>query len=186
MGLIAAFMSFLLLLPVTSTAEPNCVGNGTKGLASIRSDGRTYVAVWNQTDRNNRLDIYDSLGCTNRIAEFSDNGVWWQSISAIPDGALLGFQVRSTAGEGWFGSTKLFLYDGHTFVKAFDSGEEAELLDLNGDGYPEIVEFLDGRGTPSGRVRINAWGGKSFHPVATVKAVDMFSAKVLTQLQEKR
>lgn len=178
-----AFMVLWLLAPVTLKAGTNCMGSDTKGLASIRSDGRTYLAVWSQTDQENRLDIYDSLACTNRISQFSDNGVWWQSMSAIPDGALLGFLIRSTAGEGWFGSTKLFLYDGHTFIKAFESGEEAELIDLNGDGYREVVEYLDGRGTPTGRVRINAWGPKGFRPVLTVKAADIFSTTVFRQLQ---
>jgi hypothetical protein len=144
-----------------------------------------YLAVWRHSPRKDFLEIYYTGHCTDadRVASFDDPGIWWQSLSAIEDGAVVGFQVRATAGEGWYGATKLFMYDGKKFSKSYDSGEISEVTDLNGDGFPEVLEFLSEKGNPTGKVHIYVWRGNKFEMLTTVAADELYSAKVVARLK---
>lgn len=173
----------LVLIPLPLWGQFRCDLPDVYGVATIRGD-RTYLAIWKHTDEKEILDIYAGLDCSdaNRVAHFEDNGIHWQSLSAIEDYAVLGFQVRTTAGDDWFGATHLFMYDGKSFRKSFDSGETAEVVDLNGDGYPEVLEFVGGKGHPAGRVRVWIWRKGQFELLTTVSAAELYSAKVLSLL----
>jgi hypothetical protein len=146
-----------LIGPGSVQAQSVCQLPDVKGIASFRTEGRIYVGVWRQSEQKNLLEIYSSqkLSAGERVASFEDDGVYWQSLSSISDGALVGFKIRTTVGEGWFGATKLYVYDGGEFRKVFDSGEVSEVLDLNGDGYPEVIEFLGSQSNPNDEVRIS-------------------------------
>jgi len=79
-------------------------------------------------------------------------------------------------------SYKLFMYDGNRFLKAFDTGEIAEVIDVDGDGYPEVVEFLGNRGSASGRARIWIWQRSQFKLLTTVPISELYSEKVFSLL----
>jgi hypothetical protein len=177
----------LLLSPLCAFGQLKCDLPDIKGVASIRTEGHTYLAVWRKTPQKNGLDIYDSHQCTesSRVATFEDTGVWWQSLSAIGDGAVLGFKIRTTVGEGWYGATKLFMYDGKKFHKSFESGEISEVTDLDGDGFPEVLEFLGDKGNAAGRVRVYIWRESRFDMLTTVAASELYSSKLRARLKSR-
>jgi hypothetical protein len=176
-------LTALLVMPALALGQFKCESTDVRGVASIRGD-KTYLAVWRHSDYQETLDIYAGLQCKDeeRVAHFEDKGISWQSLSAIEDSAVLGFRVRSEVGEGWFGATKLFIYDGKMFIDAFESGEIAEVIDLDGDGYPEVVEFLGDKGRPSGKVRVWVWQTERFKLLTTVTASDLYSPRLLSML----
>lgn len=178
----------LFLSPLPAIGQLKCELPDTKGVASIRANGHMYLAVWRHSPQKDSLEIYSSGQCTdaNRVASFDDPGIWWQSLSAIEDGAVVGFQVRSTAGEGWYGATKLFMYDGKQFRKSYDSGEISEVTDLNGDGFPEVLEFLSDKGNPIGKVNIYIWRRDKFDMLTTVAAGELHSAKLVALLNSTK
>ena len=176
-------VAFVVLIPGVVMGQISCDLADVKGVASIRGT-KTYLAVWRQIRFVDSLDIYAGLQCTeqNRVAHFEDKGTSWQSLSAVEDSVVLGFRVRTEAGEGWFGSTRLFMFDGKQFGKAFESGEDAEVIDLDGDGYPEVVEFLSGQGRPNGKVRVWVWQKNRYKVLTTVTASELYSQKLLSLL----
>jgi hypothetical protein len=181
--------AFFLLIPGLACGQLKCDLQNVRGVATIRGDG-TYLAVWRHTEQvasqpfMDILDIYRGLQCTDasRVAHFEDKETSWQSLSAIEDFVVLGFRVRTTAGDNWFGATKLFMFDGKQFRKSFDSGETAEVVDLVGDGYPEVLEFLGDKGRPAGKVRVWVWRKGQFKLLTIVTASELYSAKLLTLL----
>ncbi|MGB7624952.1 MAG: FG-GAP repeat protein [Terriglobia bacterium] len=177
----------LWLQPVAAIGQLKCELPNIKGVASIRTEGRMYLAIWRHTAEKDLLDIYDSHQCTesSRVASFEDTGIWWQSLSAIEDGAIVGFQVRTTVEEGWYGATKLFMYDGKKFNKSYASGEISEVTDLNGDGFPEVLEFLGNKGDPTGKVRVHVWRGSTFDMLTTVTANKLYSSKLIALLNSR-
>jgi hypothetical protein len=177
-----------LLISALAWGQFKCDLQNVSGVATIRGD-RIYLAVWRHTDpveQMNILDIYAGLQCTDasRVAHFEDRETPWQSLSAIEDFAVLGFRVRTTAGDNWFGSTKVFMYDGKQFRKSFDSGEIAEVIDLVGDGYPQILEFLGDTRRPAGKVRVWVWRKGQFKLLTTVTASELYSAKLSSLIRK--
>jgi hypothetical protein len=172
-----------LLIPAFARGQIRCDLPNIYGVASIRGD-KTYLAVWRHSDQEEDLDIYGGLQCFDaiRVAHFEDKGIHWQSISAIEDSAVLGFRIRTEAGDDWFGATKLFMYDGKKFRKAFDSGEVTEVIDLDGDGFPEVLEFLANKGRPNGKVRVWIWRTNQFKVFTTVTTSEIYSARLLSLL----
>ena len=88
--------------------------------------------------------------------------------------------------EGWYGATKLFMYDGRKFNKSYDSVEESEVTDLDGDGIPEVIQFLGNRGDPVGKVRVYVWNGSRFLVLTTVAASELYSPKLHARLKSER
>jgi len=177
----ATSWAVFLLIPAFCWGQFKCDLPNVAGVATIRADG-TFLAVWRHADYEETLDIYRGLQCSdaNRVAHFADKETRWQSLVAIEDGIVLGFRVRANAGDNWFGATKLFMYDGHSFRKSFESGEISEVMDLDGDGYPEVVEFLKDKGRPLGKVRVWIWRKGQFKLLTTVTAAELYSAKLLS------
>src|SRR5450432_4167874 len=87
---------------------------GLRGVASVRVGSTTFIAVWVETPQAQALEIYamkpSKYPDVELVVELKDNGFPWQSITAVQDGAVAGFLVRRTAGEGWFGASALYLY----------------------------------------------------------------------------
>jgi hypothetical protein len=178
-------VGLFVLSPGVVMGQIVCDLPDVKGVASIRG-AKTYLAVWKQTRPFpvDTLDIYEGLQCKaeSRVAHFEDKETSWQSLSAVEDSVVLGFRVRTEAGDGWFGWTKLFMFDGKKFYKAFESGETAEVIDLNGDGYPEVVEFLSGEGPPDGKARVWVWQKDRFVVLTTVGVSELYSQKLFSLL----
>jgi hypothetical protein len=76
------------------------------------------------------------------------------------------------------------MYDGRQFRKSFESGETAEVIDLLGDGYPQVLEFLGGEGSPLRRVRVWVWRKDRFKFVTTVTASELYSAKLFFKIRK--
>jgi hypothetical protein len=163
------------IAPVQRTTEASRVDQlldtpSLKGVASVRIQPATFIAVWTKTPQDQTLEIYEmqKYPTVRLINKFKDRDVPWQSLTAIQDGAVAGFQIRRTTGEGWLGTTLIYLYVEGQFKKVFESGNEAELFDLTGDGYPEVIEYEGDKGSRRAQVRISAWKNNQYHYVMMV------------------
>lgn len=182
-----AGLVFCIVLSLSGTpsvaAQSPCDLSHAAGVASVRAD-KTYLAVWQNTDLAETLSIYAGLQCaqSKRVGQFKNSGVSWQSLTAIEDFAIVGFRIRTTAPDSWYGATKIFMYDGNSFVNAFESENDSEVIDLDGDGYPEVVEFLHDSRTPNTRAQIWVWNEKKFVPITTVPTKELFSPPIFALL----
>ena len=160
---------------------------GLRGVASVRVGSTTFIAVWTETPQDQTLEIYgmriSKLPAAQLIDRFKDHGFPWQSLTAVQDGAVAGFQVRRTTGEGWFGATLVYFYVDGKFKKVFESGDVAELFDLNGDGYPEALEYRGDKSDPSCRVKISVWKNNRYQPLGTVPLSRLFSIQIRNRIQ---
>jgi hypothetical protein len=148
-----------------------------RGVASVRVESTTYIGLWTENPQSQKLQIFemDKYPAVKLVAEFKDPDVRWQSLTAIQDGAVAGFQVRRTTGEGWFGATTAYFYMDGRFRKVFESGNVAEFVDLDGDGYPEALEYKGEKSDPACRVKISAWRKGKYQFIGTVPVSQLFS-----------
>jgi hypothetical protein len=147
-----------------------------KGVASVRVDPATFIAIWTENPQSQTLEIYEmskypSVRLVNR---FEDRDVPFQSLTAIQDGAVAGFQVRREVGEGWFGATLVYFYVAGKFRKVFETGDIAELLDVDGNGYPEALEYQGGKDDPACKVKISVWKDDKYQYLMTVPLSQLF------------
>ncbi len=149
---LAILLAFVGALVAHTTQSKSTAGRvdqlldapGLRGVASVRVESAIFFGVWTETPRDQALKIYGmkrNNPTVQLIDEFKDDGVPWQSVTAIQDSAIVGFQVRRATGEGWCGATLIYFYVGGHFRKVFESGDVAELFDLTGDGYPHMLEY---------------------------------------------
>jgi hypothetical protein len=182
------------MLPATTTqVESNAkrvdqiLGSpGLRGVASVRVGSTIFIAVWVESPQAHALEIYgmkpSKYPDVQLVVELKDNGFPWQSITAVQDGAVAGFLVRRTAGEGWFGASVLYLYVEGRFKKVFESGSVADLLDLNGDGYPEVLEYQGDKADSGAKVKISVWKNDRYHYLATVPLTQLYSSKIKNRI----
>jgi hypothetical protein len=157
-----------------------------RGVASVRVGSTTFIAVWTETPQDQTLEIYgmriSKYPAVQLIDEFKDHGFPWQSLTAIQDGAVAGFQVRRTTGESWFGATMVYFYVGGRFKKVFESGDEAELFDLTGDGYPEALEYQGDKADPASKVKISVWKNNRYQYLTTVPVTELYSSETRSKI----
>jgi hypothetical protein len=112
-----------------------------RGVASVLIGSERFIAVWTGDAGDQKLEIYGmkKYPTVRLVNQFTNPEVPFQSLTAVQDGAVAGFQLRRDAPEGWFGGTIVYFYVQGSFRKVFESEDEAELLDVNGDGYPEAL-----------------------------------------------
>jgi hypothetical protein len=187
-------LAFANMLPATTTqVESNAkrvdqiLGSpGLRGVASVRVGSTIFIAVWVESPQAHALEIYgmkpSKYPDVQLVVELKDNGFPWQSITAVQDGAVAGFLVRRTAGEGWFGASVLYLYVEGRFKKVFESGSVADLLDLNGDGYPEVLEYQGDKADSGAKVKISVWKNDRYHYLATVPLTQLYSSKIKNRI----
>jgi hypothetical protein len=147
-----------------------------KGVASVHVDRATFIAIWTENPHSQTLEIYEvsKYPTVRLVNRFEDHDVPFQSLTAIQEGAVAGFQVRREVGEGWFGATLLYFYVGGKFGKVFETGDIAELLDVNGDGYPEVLEYHGGKDDPACKVTISVWRDHKYQYLMTVPLGQLF------------
>jgi hypothetical protein len=117
------------------------------------------------------------------VNSVKNSGFPWQSITPIQDGPIWGFQFRSQAGEDWYGGTELFIFVESTFVKGFETDDDATLLDINGDGKVEVIVSRDLKRRPQSEVSVYQWTGKVFRKVIVTTFASLFSKKVQSSLK---
>jgi hypothetical protein len=147
-----------------------------RGVASVHVESERFIAVWTGDAGHETLEIYAMKKYPNvrLVNQFEDRDIPFQSLTAIQDGAVAGFQIRRTAGEDWFGATLLYFYVAGKFKKVFETGDVAELLDVNGDGYPEVLEYQGDRSDPASKVKISVWKDDKYQYLATVPLSRLF------------
>lgn len=166
---------------------PQVLGNpNVREVASVRLGATMFIGTWSETPQDQVLRIYEMSEYPNvhLINEFEDHDVPWQSLTAIQDAAVIGFQVRRTTGEGWFGATLVYLYVQGEFKKVFESGALAEMFDLNGDGYPEALEYQDDKSNLKCRVKINVWKDDRYQYVMTVPLDRLVSSETRKRIDQ--
>jgi hypothetical protein len=156
-----------------------------KGVASVHVESTTFIAVWTETPQDQTLEIYEmpKYPAVKLVSRFRDKDVPWQSLTGIQDGAVAGFQIRRTTGEGWFGSTLVYFYVNGKFEKVFESGSKAELLDLNGDGFPAALEYVGDKSDTSCKAKINIWKNERYNYFATVPLSQLFSPETKRRIK---
>jgi|GEM_PF-2540898 len=159
---------------------------GLRGVASVRVGSTIFIAVWVDSTGAQALKIYgmkpNKYPDVDLVVELKDDGFPWQSITAVQDGAVAGFLVRRTAGEGWFGASVLYLYVEGRFKKVFESGSVAELFDLNGDGYPEVLEYQGDKADSGAKVKISVWKNDRYQYLATVPLTHLYSSETKNRI----
>src|SRR6266404_3909022 len=155
-----------------------------RGIASVRIAGELFVAVWRVEPE--ALEIYRSTVLTksNLVATFYNKGPDWQTLNAIDEGAVGGFQLRTIAEEGPYGGTTLFTYakSNRTFRRSYSSENISDVVDMLEAGYPIVLEYLGGRAVATDKVRIHVWRNDSFVPFSTVRIGDLHSPSTIRRL----
>jgi hypothetical protein len=159
-----------------------------RGVASVHIDSAKarFIAIWTENPQSQTLEIYEmsKYPTVRLVNQFEDRDVPFQSLTAIQDGAVAGFQVRRTTGEDWFGATLLYFYVAGKFMKVFETGDVAELLDVNGDGYPEVLEYQGDRSDPSCKVKISVWKDDKYQYLTTVPLSQLFLRRTRNRISQ--
>jgi hypothetical protein len=164
-------------------------GQRLQGIASVTTENQVFTVQWEYYEGENVLKLYRGLQVSEGtlVDTYKERDFSWTSVSSIPEGANRGFQVRTEVPEGWYGPLKVFLIVRGRLVKAYQSTEDAVVTDLDGDGHPEIVEFLNGRDAASPRTRILAVRANTkFEAVVTTTANHLYSQFVKRKLSAFR
>lgn len=164
-----------------------CLDNRTFGLASTRISGILFVAVWQRVDAGNEwIDFLSNEGGRwNRLSTIRNDTYAWQSISSLPDGRIDGFVVRSEAEGFWYGNSKVFVVLQGRVKQVFDNLAPTEIIDLNHDGYPELIasSWPDGDGTPQ-TSEVYVWEKDTYKKLLTVRFRHRYSATVVARINK--
>jgi hypothetical protein len=156
------------------------------GVATYRGDATTFVAAWYWIDGvggragHSLLAVYERAagGYQERFRIQSTAGDRWEQLRSLA-GKLPGFVLESSESiSDHDATTVIALVDGK-FAVVFD-GVTSEVVDLNADGYLEILEssWPDGDGFPA-TTRVHVWGGRQYVAAGTVPWRDRYGARSL-------
>ncbi len=119
------------------------------------------------------------------VVEFSldldDSPVLWEKIGSFPSGDSLPGIVIWGGSEVSHNVAKVVVYVGGKFQVVFDKAYDMELVDLDFDGFPEIISGdvpTSDAGSPT-MFQVWAWAGEKYVPVAHVPIDQVFSPDVI-------
>jgi hypothetical protein len=166
----------------TRQTPPISFGDNTAGIASTRLGGTLYLAVWSRPSAYwEQVEFFEvEKGKWLKLGTFKNDTYAWQSVASLPDGQLVGFVLRSEAGDYWYGSTKVFCIINGKAQAVYDNVMSTEIVDLNADGYPDLLAsgWPDGDGGPS-TTDVYVWKKSIYKKVLTVPFRSRYGLRVV-------
>jgi len=112
-------------------------------------------------------------------------GCDWERLVSLNGGSLQGFVLWMDHPDYWFGKTRVIVLNNGKFKRAYESNFSSEVVDINGDGFPEMIDsrWPDGDGRPQSSA-IYIWNGDTYILLMRVPWVDRLGSKVLKAVSE--
>ena len=165
--------------------------SATRVLAS-QTNVRSFLAVWHERedggpgrDHQGRLVVYerDGLRC-KEVFRFEDKAqMEIQELAPLSSLTVPGVVVTFSSDISMNGPTLVVALVQEKFEVVY-RGATSELVDLDGNGIPEIFESMwpDGDGYPR-TTTIHVWDGVKYRKFTTSRWEDRFSRSVLTRVK---
>lgn len=163
----------------------------TKFLSS-KTITRIFVATWSVSDSDamqdevrRRLVILEKDGASYKeVFNFEQkNPIEFQEFQSFNSLAVPGFVVHFSSDVNGVGPVLVIAMVQDNFRIVFQ-GESSEIVDLDGNGIPEVFESIwpDGDGYPKSTT-IYVWNGMKYQKLITSNWESRFSARVLKRIR---
>lgn len=179
-------------------AQPGSFGDLGKipKLGEIRgltSFSESHVAVWYSNVRKEQTPSYEAFLVIFDLRDGEPAEVFrivssaedvWQRLIPLDALSLPGLIIQSSHGFTDNDAALVIALVNGNFQVVFRGGT-SEILDLNGDGVPEVFESMwpDGDGYPKATT-IHVWGGKHYRVLMKTSWRNRFSPAVLTSIEK--
>lgn len=115
-----------------------------------------------------------------------DPGCDWDTLATLNGSVLNGFVLWWTGPDSFFGKTVVFAFVDGKFTNAYGGDYPSEIVDIDGDGVPEIIgSRIDMNGDTKG-CKIYLWNGSVYKFVMNVQFEDRLGRRVLNAVRQYR
>ena len=182
----------LLCNASSAHGQPGSFGDLSKipGLGEIRgltSFSESHLAVWYSNVLTEKTPSYEAFLVIYEMRNHSPVEVFrlnssvedvWQKLIPLSESRLTGLIIQSSQSFTEYDAALLIVLVDGKFQVVF-RGTTSEVIDLNADGLPEILEsrWPDGDGYPK-TTTVHVWTGKAYTPLTKVAWSDRFGSRV--------
>jgi hypothetical protein len=161
-------------------------------IRGLTTFSESHLAVWYSHVRKDQIPSYEAFLVIYELRNREPAEVFrinsspedvWQRLIALDAFSLPGLTIQSSHSfTDNDAALVIALVDGK-FQVVF-RGLTSEILDLNGDGIPEIFESMwpDGDGYPK-TTTVHVWSGKTYRPLMKTSWRNRFGPGILTSVE---
>ena len=198
----ACILTFLLLSQgghsqskeTAGTTLANAIQNNlVRGVSSFRQNNTLYTAYLLYGPTEVRLNNCELVITSQKIEKppviafhIMDPGCDWETLATLNGSVLNGFVLWWTGPDSFFGKTVVFAFVDGKFTNAYGGDYPSEIVDIDGDGVPEIIgSRIDMNGDTKG-CEIYVWNGSVYKFVMNVQFEDRLGRRVLNAVRQYR
>ncbi len=161
-------------------------------IKELTSFTESHLAVWYSNVRKDQSPSYEAFLVIYEMRYREPAEVFrinsspedqWQRLIPLSTFNLTGLTVQSSHSFTDYDAALVIALVNEKFQVVFRGGT-SEILDLNGDGIPEIFESMwpDGDGYPK-TTTIHVWSGKTYRPLMKTSWRNRFGPGILTSVE---